>query len=153
MGHIFQWPNPVVGYTAQQHSSDTRHCAARSRSWLAHDYAGPALVLMYMALGGTARLASAPTVRGRGVAHQRQRLELRALEEGVVVACFNNGQGWCGFGGEVAWLGRRSSSGAAASRDGRTVAVTRPSCAGGTKQQKRHSGPAASALTRRGHGN
>jgi hypothetical protein len=153
MGHIFQRPNPVVGYTAQQHSSDARHCAARSRSWLAHDYAGPALVLTYMALSGTARLASAPTVRGRGVAHQRQWLELQASEEGVVVACLNSGRGWCGFSGEVAWLGHRSSSGVAASRDGRTAAVMRQSCAGGTKQQKRHSGPAASALTQRGHEN
>jgi hypothetical protein len=50
---------------AQQHSSGTRHCAARSHSWLAHGHAGPALVLTHTALGGTARLASAPTVRGR----------------------------------------------------------------------------------------
>jgi hypothetical protein len=63
MGHIFQWPNPVVGCAAQQHSSGARHYATHSCSWLAHGHAGPTLVLTYMALGGAVRLASAPTVR------------------------------------------------------------------------------------------
>jgi hypothetical protein len=43
MGHIFQRPNPAVGYVAQQHSSGAWHCVACSRSWLAHGHAGPAL--------------------------------------------------------------------------------------------------------------
>jgi hypothetical protein len=136
MGHIFQQPNPVVGCTAQLHNSGTRHCAACSRSWLAHGHAGPVLVLTYTTLGGTARLASAQAARGRGVAHQWQWLEPRASEEGAVVACFDGGRGWCGFGGDVAWLGRHSSGGAAVSRDGRTAAVKQPSCAGGSEQRK-----------------
>jgi hypothetical protein len=57
------------------------------------------------------------------------------------VACFDDSRGWCGFGGEAVWLGHGSSGGAVASRDGRTTVVTRPGCAGGTKQQERHSGP------------
>jgi hypothetical protein len=99
------------------------------------------------------RLASARAVRGRGAAHRWQRLELRASEEGAVVACFNCGRGWCGFGGEAAWLGRHSSDGVVVSRGGSTATTTQPRCAGGTEQQKGRSGPAASMLTRRGHRN
>jgi hypothetical protein len=72
MGHIFQRPNPVVGCATQQHSSGARHYTAHSRSLLAHGHAGPALVLTYTTLGGVARLASAPAVRGRGAAHRWQ---------------------------------------------------------------------------------
>jgi hypothetical protein len=53
------------------------------------------------------------------------------------VACFDDGRGWCGFGGEAAWLGRRSSDDTVASQDGRTAATMLPSCIGGTEQRKR----------------
>jgi hypothetical protein len=53
----------------------------------------------------------------------KRRLELRASEEGVAVACFDGGRGWCGFSGEAAWLGRHSSGGAVASPDGRMAVV------------------------------
>jgi hypothetical protein len=57
------------------------------------------------------------------------------------LVCFDGGQGWCGFGREAAWLGRRSSGGAATSWDGRTAAVMRPGCADGTEQWEGRFGP------------
>jgi hypothetical protein len=71
----------------------------------------------------------------------KRRLELRASEEGVAVACFDGGRGWCGFSGEAAWLGRHSSDGVVASPDGRMVVVMRPGCAGGTEQREGCFGP------------
>jgi hypothetical protein len=109
MGHIFQQPNPAVGCVAQLHSSGAWHCAARSCSWLAHGHAGPTLVLTHTTLGYAARLASAPTARGR----------MEVLIIGSRSSREGNSGGWsglCGDGGlSRPYDGAWQSSGARAS--------------------------------------
>jgi hypothetical protein len=63
---------------------------ARSCSWLAHGHAGPTLVLTYMALGGAARLASAPVAGGR----------MEVLTIGSRSRCEGDSGGWSGLRGD-----------------------------------------------------
>jgi hypothetical protein len=84
--------DPIQQWAArsQQHSSSVRHCAARSRSWLAHDHVGLALVLTHTALGSAARLASAPMARGR----------MEVLTIGSRSRCEGDSREWLGLRGD-----------------------------------------------------